>query len=142
MILRRLQIGQRIRHAILFGLRVLHGNRNAEQPLAGQAERQRHRFRVFELNVRNALEAFGFVACDQTDVAHFADAAEELLQVASANALRQLHAEDGSSVALLGTEIFGWRSIAEPVGRRSAATERTWRWGTMPDERQIGATRN
>ena len=49
---------------------------------------QSDRFDVFELDIGDSLEASGFVADDETNVADFADRREELLDVSCAAPVR------------------------------------------------------
>ena len=60
--------------------------------------------------------AFGARVRDQPYVAHLAHRGEEVLEVAGTNARRQLHAEHGALVPLLGRE-FG-RAFAGDSPRR------------------------
>jgi len=115
----RLECGGRILESILLSLRVLHHDGHAEQPLAGKAQSQGHGLRILELDVGDAFEALCLVARDQAHVAHLSHAGEELLQITSTHSLRQLDAEDGAGVPLLGTQLGGWGSVASSIRWRA-----------------------
>lgn len=103
---RRRRVG--VCQTILLSLCVLNGDRDSEELLTRQSKRQCHRLWIFELDVRNSLEAFRLVACDETNILHLSDAREELLQVAGSHSLRQLHAENCSCVSFFWRQIFRW----------------------------------
>ena len=77
-------------------------------------------FDVLELHVGDSLEPPGLVAEDESDVSDLSDGRKELVDVARAAPLRQLHDEDRASVALLRSH----RQLGRPFAGRRFATRR------------------
>lgn len=71
---------------------------------------QSHRFRVLKFNISDSFETARFITSYQSNISHFAHGREKLFQIFGSDFLRQLHTENGSSVALLRCQIVDdWR---------------------------------
>lgn len=88
--------------SVLFRLALLHNNRYSIHLLAIEPEREGHRLRVFEFDVRDAnrLRSATMSILDHLHRSHVAHNAEELFEVLVFRLLAQLHREDGSRVAV------------------------------------------
>lgn len=142
---------RRICDSIFLGLCVLYTDRNTQKFLSRQSQSlaeelralvacfkqlripivtyQWYWFRISELNIGDAFEAFRFIACDQTNIAYFSNTWKEFLQIARSNTLWQLHAEYGACVQVFIIDIVGWSaSVAEAIRWSSATSEWSRRW--------------
>jgi hypothetical protein len=109
--------------SVLFRLALLHNNRYSIHLLAIEPERERHRLRVFEFDVRDAnrLRSATMSILDHLHRSHVAHNAEELFEVLVFRLLAQLHREDGSRVA-----VFERVARVDSFNRRDALLSRSF----------------